>query len=66
MLAEHWNGLGFFVIVGWILAIWSIIHVVQSNSSPLAKALWIAAVLFLPVFGFVAWLLFGPRSAKAK
>lgn len=64
MLGEHWGGVGFFFVVGWILAIWAIIHIAQSNSSPLPKALWIAAVLFLPLLGFIAWLIFGPRSAK--
>ncbi|HWA22200.1 MAG TPA: PLD nuclease N-terminal domain-containing protein [Caulobacterales bacterium] len=54
------------LVVGWILAIWSVIHIAQSNAGPFGKALWIAAVLFFPVLGFIAWLLFGPRSAKPK
>ncbi|MES1202835.1 MAG: PLD nuclease N-terminal domain-containing protein [Pseudomonadota bacterium] len=66
MLADHWHQVGFFYVVGWILAIWSVIHIAQSNASPLGKALWIAAVLFFPVIGFIAWLLFGPRSAKPR
>lgn len=64
MLAEHWHEIGFFYVVGWILAIWAIIHIVQSTTAPLGKALWIAAVLFLPVFGFILWFFLGPRSAK--
>ncbi len=63
MLADHWHEVGFVYIVGWILAIWSVIHIAQSTSSPLVKALWIVAVLFLPLLGFLAWLFFGPRSA---
>ncbi|MES1158536.1 MAG: PLD nuclease N-terminal domain-containing protein [Terricaulis silvestris] len=66
MLGEYLNGTNFVFLVGLILAIWSVFHIYQSSSSPLAKALWIVAVLFLPLLGFLAWLFFGPRSAKQK
>jgi Phospholipase_D-nuclease N-terminal len=63
MLGEYWRG-GFFFIVGLVLAIWSVIHIVQSERTPLAKSLWCVLVLFLPYVGFVLWLLFGPRAKK--
>lgn len=63
MLGEYWGG-GFFFLVGLVLAIWSLIHIVQSEKTPLTKALWCVVVLFLPYLGFVLWLLFGPRAKK--
>jgi hypothetical protein len=62
MLGQYMPG-SFFFIVGLILAIWSVIHIAQSSSGPMTKAIWIIVVLFIPYLGFFAWLLFGPRSA---
>jgi multisubunit Na+/H+ antiporter MnhG subunit len=57
--------LGLLGIIWLILAIWAIIHIVQSDTSPLGKAIWIAVVLFLlPPVGFLIWLFFGPRSRR--
>lgn len=50
---------GFFVLV---LDIWAIISVVNSNASTGAKVIWVLLIAFLPIVGFVIWLLAGPRS----
>ncbi|MGF1475482.1 MAG: PLDc N-terminal domain-containing protein [Geminicoccaceae bacterium] len=53
-------------IVGLIILVadvWAIIQVVGSAASTLAKVIWVVAILLLPILGFIAWLLFGPRSA---
>lgn len=63
MLGEYWRG-GFVVLIYLILTIWSVIHIIQSNAAPMAKAIWIVAVCFLPYLGFVIWFLFGPRAVK--
>lgn len=47
-----------------MLALWAVFHIVQSRSSPFWKAVWCVVVLFIPFFGFAAWLFFGPRSAR--
>ena len=47
-----------------ILALWASFNIAQSRSGALGKAIWIVLVLFLPFFGFVIWLFFGPRTAK--
>jgi len=42
--------------------IYTIVHVVQSNSERvrrLPKSLWLVVVIFLPVFGMIAWWIFG-------
>ncbi|MGD8977890.1 MAG: PLD nuclease N-terminal domain-containing protein [Gammaproteobacteria bacterium] len=43
--------------------IWAILNVVQSRSEMTPKVLWIAAIVLLPVLGFIAWLIAGPRKA---
>ncbi|CCU70465.1 MAG: PLDc N-terminal domain-containing protein [Thalassolituus sp.] len=54
---------GLFGLIILIADIYALINVVQSRrTSTGAKVVWILAILFLPVAGFVAWLLFGPRD----
>lgn len=53
---------GLLVLIG---DIWAIIHIVQSRSSPGAKALWIVLVLVLPLLGLVIWFVAGPRSGSS-
>lgn len=48
------------------LVIWAIIHVVGSATSPGGKVLWILLLLFLPLLGFIIWLVAGPRSAGRR
>ena len=57
--------IGLLGIILLVLAIWAIIHIVQSGTSPLGKAIWIVVVLFVfPPIGFLIWLFFGPRSGR--
>ncbi|MDE9450494.1 PLDc_N domain-containing protein [Aliiroseovarius sp. Z3] len=44
------------------LDIYAIYSTLNSRSSPLSKVLWTVFILLLPIFGFLVWLLFGPRS----
>ena len=52
---------GLFGLIWLIIIIWAIIRVAGSRATPLAKALWIVALLLLPLLGFIAWLIFGPK-----
>ena len=45
-----------------ILDIYAIYNVLTSGSSLAAKALWTLGIIILPVIGFIAWLLVGPRG----
>ncbi|MEL6914084.1 MAG: PLD nuclease N-terminal domain-containing protein [Pseudomonadota bacterium] len=54
-------GLGGLILLG--LNLWALISVIGSRESTGAKVLWCLFILVLPVIGFLAWLLFGPRSA---
>ncbi|MEX0759716.1 MAG: PLDc N-terminal domain-containing protein [Tistlia sp.] len=56
--------IGLLGLILLLLCIWAGIQIFQSAAAPLAKALWIVALLIFPVFGFVAWLLFGPRTNR--
>jgi hypothetical protein len=54
------TGIGGFIVLA--LDIWAIISVIGSNESTGKKVIWVLAVLILPILGFLAWLLFGPRA----
>ena len=56
--------IGFFGIIWLLLVVWAGFHIVQSSTSPFGKAIWVIVVLFIPVLGWLIWLLFGPRAAK--
>ena len=65
VFSEHWHYLGFWFLFSLILALWAVFHIAQNDhTSPLFKALWVVFVLFVPILGFFAWLLFGPRSSR--
>jgi hypothetical protein len=68
MFGQDWDGgMTFGFMVALLLAIWAVIHIVQSRSTgPFGKALWSIVVLFLPYVGFVAWLVFGPRAEPKR
>lgn len=55
------SGFGGLLILA--LDIWAIISVIGSNASTGKKVIWTLLILFLPIIGFILWLLMGPRSA---
>ena len=54
---------GLFGFILLAICIWAAVNVFQSQASIFGKVLWILALLLFPVFGFLAWLFFGPRSS---
>lgn len=56
-------GVGGFILLA--LSIWAIVSIVGSRASTGGKVIWVLVILFLPLLGFIAWLLFGPRAARA-
>lgn len=48
------------------LDIWAIYKTLTSNASGLAKAGWTIAIVLLPVLGFIAWLIAGPRGGSVS
>ena len=53
---------GLWGLLVLIADIWAIVSVVQSSATTGRKVLWILLILFLPVLGFIIWLLAGPRG----
>lgn len=67
MFGQSWESMGFWFALSLILALWAVFHIAQAErSGPFSKAVWIVVVLFIPVFGFLAWLLFRPRAQKGR
>jgi hypothetical protein len=55
---------GFFGLLLLIADVWAIVNVVQSAQSTGTKVLWVVVILIFPLFGFLGWLLFGPKSGR--
>lgn len=58
------SGLSFGGVILLALDIWALVSVLGSNAGTGSKVIWVLAILFLPVVGFIAWLIFGPRAAR--
>jgi hypothetical protein len=54
--------LGLIVLIADLYAIY---QVLTSGTSTVAKIVWTLAIIVLPVLGFIAWLIFGPRGKSA-
>lgn len=49
----------------WLLIIiWAVVKVAQSRASSLARLIWILLLLFVPLLGFILWLIIGPKSRR--
>lgn len=56
---------GLFGLLVLIADIYAIYNVLTSGASTAAKVIWTLVILFLPVLGFIAWLVAGPRGGRA-
>jgi hypothetical protein len=56
---------GIFGFLILIADIWAIVSTLSSNRTTGAKVLWILLIFFLPVLGWLIWLIMGPRGQKA-
>ena len=57
------TGIGGLILLA--LDIWAIVSVIGSRAGTGSKVIWVLAILLLPLVGFIAWLIFGPRAAQA-
>jgi len=53
---------GLLGLIWLIIIIWAIVKVAQSSAGPVPKLLWILLLLFVPLLGFILWLLLGPKG----
>ncbi len=60
MMGHGYGGFLWLIVV--IADVYAIVRVAQSSATPLTKALWIVAILVLPVLGLILWFLFGPKG----
>lgn len=56
---------GLWSILVLVADIWAIVNIFQSGASTERKVLWTVVVILLPVLGFIAWLIAGPRTGRA-
>jgi hypothetical protein len=56
---EYGGVIGLIVLA---LDIWAFINIIQSGAGTGGKVMWILLILFLPIIGFIIWLLAGPRK----
>ncbi len=53
---------GLLGLLWLVVVVWAIIKTAQSPAGMVPKVLWILILLFFPVFGFIFWLLLGPKG----
>lgn len=58
------TGIGGLIVL--ILDVWAIVSIIGSTASTGKKVLWCLAVIILPILGFIAWLIFGPRASQRR
>ena len=56
--------LGLWVLIALAVNMWALLSVLRAPVPIYTRALW-ALVLLLPVIGFVAWYILGPRGRAA-
>jgi len=54
---------GLLGLIILVLDVWALVKTVQSGADTGVKVLWIVLIIILPVFGFILWLLFGPKGS---
>ena len=54
--------LGLWVLLALAVNMWALISVFRSGAALTTKAIWLV-VLLVPLAGFVAWYVLGPRQA---
>lgn len=66
MFGREWpNDMTFGLAIAIILGLWAVLSIVQNQTNgTFSKAIWVFLVLFVPFFGFVLWLFFGPKAPK--
>lgn len=55
---------GLLGVVGFLLDVWAIVSIVNSDAERRTKIIWVLVVAFLPLLGFLIWLAAGPKPAR--
>lgn len=51
-----------FSIIIFVLDVWAIAQIINTNVSTKSKILWILLIVILPVVGLIIWYFAGPKS----
>jgi hypothetical protein len=51
-----------FGIIIFVLDVWAVASVINTNTSMGTKILWIALIAILPVVGLIIWYFAGPKA----
>lgn len=51
-----------FAIIVFVLDVWAIASVINTNELTGTKIMWIALIAVLPVIGFLIWYFAGPKA----
>ncbi|WP_372801726.1 PLD nuclease N-terminal domain-containing protein [Paracoccus seriniphilus] len=54
-----------FGIIIFVLDVWAIATVINTNETTGTKLLWIVLIAVLPVLGLLIWYFAGPRGNRA-
>ncbi|KAF2406502.1 hypothetical protein ACMSI6_25955 [Pseudomonas antarctica] len=49
-----------------VLELWAINVVLRSTGGWETKGLWLIILIFVPLFGLIAWAMFGPKREMAE
>ena len=55
-----------FGIIIFVLDVWAIASVINTNVSTGTKVLWIALIAILPVVGLIIWYFMGPKANYSR
>lgn len=58
-------GSGLMGLLVLVADLYAIIQVLGSNATTGTKLIWVLLILFLPVIGFILWLLMGPGNRRS-
>jgi hypothetical protein len=50
----------------FILDLWALVSILGARATTKSKVVWIVAVVALPLAGFAAWWLAGPKASIAR
>lgn len=54
------SGIGGLII--FLLDVWAIASIINSDAPGRAKVIWVLVVAILPVLGLILWWLMGPKA----
>ncbi|MGZ3215034.1 PLDc N-terminal domain-containing protein [Paracoccus sp. T5] len=51
-----------FSIIIFVLDVWAIAQIINTNESNKTKILWILLIVILPLLGLIIWYFAGPKA----